>query len=106
MKIYISLPISGKDESKQRQIAKMWQRYFEAQGHIVSNPFDIYDRLIKLIPNPSLQVIMVEDLAELMTNDAIFLCNGWENSKGCLEEVELAIQQKLKFKFEKHIKVG
>lgn len=106
MKIYLSLPITGKDECKQRQIAKMWQRYYESKGHIVSNPFDIYDRLIKLIPNPSLRVIMTEDLTELMTNDAIFLCNGWENSKGCLEEVELAIQQKLKVMFENHIKVG
>lgn len=105
MHIYISLPITGKNESEQRRKAIMWQNYLESKGHIISNPFDIFDRLINLNPNPSYRAIMQDDLAELITCDAIFLCNGWEESKGCLEEVELAIQQKLKVMFEKHFQI-
>lgn len=113
MKIYLSLPINtpGYDIAVQRRIAKMWQRYFEAQGHIVSNPFDIYDRLCQFHKDthrkpPTRSEIMTEDITELITNDTIFFCNGWSNSKGCLEEAELATQYVIiDVIFEKYIKV-
>jgi len=112
MRIYISLPIEtpGFDISTQRRTARKWQLYFEAQGHVVSNPFEIYDRLCQFHRDthrkpPTRSEIMAEDLTELATNDVIFFCNGWEKSKGCLEEAELSWQQGIKVMFEKYMKV-
>ena len=112
IKTYISLPIDteGYDINLQRRKARMWQRYFEAEGHVVSNPFDIYDRLVQFHKDnhkqpPTRREIMTEDLTELMTNDHIFICDGWENSSGCIEEAELAISQNIKIQFEKYMNV-
>ncbi len=106
MKIYISLPITGKDETMQRRVAKMWQRYFESDGHVVTNPFDIKDMLDEYHINhnmkkPTWEQYMHEDLIELITNDALFLCDGWQDSNGCIEEVEMALHFKIKFMFER-----
>ncbi len=107
MKIYISIPITGHSDRKQRRKARMWQRYFEAEGHTVSNPFDIGDRLEKWHvhdkkPAPTYRDYMRDDIAELICCDAIFFVKGWDKSKGCLEESEVATQiMDLKILFEK-----
>lgn len=112
MKIYISLPIDteGYDITTQRWIAKKWQDHFEAKGYAVSNPFEIYDRLCQWNSNnaiepPTRLEIMTEDLTELVTNDVIFFCNGWSESKGCIEEAELAILLNKKVIFERNYKL-
>lgn len=97
MNIYISLPITEQDEATQRKKAEKWQKHFEKQGHKVSNPFEIGDRLeafhrrAKITP-PTYDQYMVEDLTELATNDVIFFCDGWHESKGCIIEAETAVQ--------------
>ena len=99
MRIYISLPIEtpGYDIVTQMRTARKWQRYFEHFGYEVSNPFDIYDRLCKFHkdarkPEPTREEIMREDITELICCNVIFFCNGWQNSKGCIEEAEVATQ--------------
>lgn len=107
-KIYLSLPIdtNGYDVSTQMRIARKWQRYFEAEGHTVVNPFDVYDKLCRFkkdagLKPPTRSEIMKEDIAELLFCNVIFLCNGWQNSKGCIEEAETATQfVKITVKFE------
>ena len=46
--IYISIPMTGKDEAQQRRKADYWTRHFEALGYEVINPFDIGDQLKKM----------------------------------------------------------
>ena len=44
--IYISIPMTGKDEAQQRRRADYWTRHFEALGYEVINPFDIGDAFL------------------------------------------------------------
>ena len=46
--IYISIPMTGKDEAQQRRKADYWTRHFEALGYEVINPFDLGDKLKKI----------------------------------------------------------
>jgi hypothetical protein len=106
MKIYISLPITGKDEKTQRRTARMWKLYWDSKGHTVINPFDLADRLDSLhriggLKPPTYREYMEVDLAELQTCDAIFFVNGWSESKGCIEEAEKAIICSIKPIFER-----
>ena len=109
MTIYLSIPITGKCELSQRKKAKMFQRYFEALGNEVVNPFDIYDQLRKchlMIPGkePTYEEILREDLCNLEWCSHIFLCDGWTESKGCITEVEKALEYNIKVLFESNYK--
>ena len=106
MKIYISLPITGKDETKQRQKAKAWQVYFKDRGIETINPFDVYDELRTKSPKePTYEEIMNEDLKYLDTCSHVILISGWQDSKGCIKEVERSIEKNLTFLFERKIKL-
>lgn len=78
MKIYLSLPISGRDENEARHHADLMKAALSRAGHDVVNPFDI-------IPckNPTYADYLCADLRELADCDAIFLCEGWQFSRGC-----------------------
>ena len=105
MIVYISLPITGKCEIKQRYIARKLQRKFEKSGHTVVNPFDLGDQLLKchlMIAKrePTYEEYMQEDLSNLDNCTHIFLCNGWSESKGCIREVERSLNCGIKFLYE------
>ena len=87
MRIYISLPISNMDEKQQREKADKIKSTLSKQGHIVVNPFDI----IPDKENPDWYDHIGADLRELAKCDAIYLCNGWMDSKGCRIEMNYAI---------------
>lgn len=90
--IYLSLPITGRDQEVQRRIAKAWQRYFEALGHIVINPFDVYDKEIKVRKHYGLPLdmtydeILELDMKELCKCDTILMFDDWDKSRGCILE--------------------
>ncbi len=109
MIVYISLPISGKCEIKQRIIAKKYQRKFEKLGHTVINPFDLADHLKKyhlMIAGrePTYEEYMQEDLCNLDFCSHIFLLNGWSESNGCIRECERALDNDIQFLFESTFK--
>jgi hypothetical protein len=94
--VYISLPISGKCEQKQRLKALDLQRKFESIGYEVVNPFDLADRLANSFrtigkAEPSYEDYLKEDLNNLEDCTHIFLCEGWRFSKGCVREAEHAL---------------
>lgn len=94
--IYISLPITGKCELKQRLKALEIKRKFEEKGFSVVNPFDLGDRLKRsfmLIGNsvPTYDDYMREDLNNLEDCTHIFLSDGWKLSSGCVREAEHAL---------------
>ena len=78
MRIYISIPITGHDELKQREKADMVGALLSRRGHETVNPFDIYAG-----KNPTYIDHLVADLKELYRCDAIVMCSGWTKSKGC-----------------------
>ena len=77
-KIYISIPITGKDYKKQREHADEIARSLSRQGMEVVNPFNIFAG-----KNPTYEDYLAYDLRALMDCDAVFFCEGWEKSFGC-----------------------
>lgn len=107
--VYISIPITGKRESTQRKKALKFQRKFEKMGFLVVNPFEIGDNLAKAYINisgrtPTYKEYMKEDLANLEWCSHIFLCDGWTESNGCMDEVDQSIRDGLTFLFESNYK--
>lgn len=78
MRIYISLPISNRDENEARHHADLMKAALSRAGHDVVNPFEIY-----VGTNPTYADYLCADLRKLADCDAIFLCEGWQFSRGC-----------------------
>lgn len=84
MKIYISLPITGR-EAEARHHADIVKAALSRAGHEVVNPFEIF-----VGKNPTYADYLCVDLRALAECDAIFLCNGWQSSRGCRIERNFA----------------
>lgn len=81
MKVYISGPITGvKDYRKKFQQA---EEYLKSLGHDVFNPCCLPDIF-------EYYQFMDLDLTALNFCDAIYLLNGWENSRGAKMELKEA----------------
>lgn len=80
MKIYISLPISGR-EKKARERAEKIAVALKELGHIPVNPFDIYAG-----ENPDYFDHICCDLRAMMDCDAVYFDKGYYNSCGCCIE--------------------
>lgn len=78
MKIYISVPITGHDETEVREHVEYVKTSLVSAGHSVVNPFDIAP-----CEKPTYADYLCADLRALADCDAIFLCNGWQFSRGC-----------------------
>lgn len=78
MRIYISLPITGR-EKEAREKADRVKTMLSKMGHGPINPFEIY-----IGPNATYGQCMGADVTALIDHaEAIFLCKGWRESKGC-----------------------
>lgn len=87
MKIYISIPISGMDEQKQREHADLMKNALSRAGHEVITPFEVFAG-----KNATYEEHICYDLLALSRRDAIFMCDGWQFSKGCRIEHNFAIE--------------
>ena len=93
-RIYISIPISGHDieEVKAKAIdiieRLLWDVFELKKGRNrpdVITPFDVCPE-----PDKPYSYYMGKDIEALLECDAIYLCEGWQNSKGCMAEFEVA----------------
>lgn len=79
-KIYISLPITGRDFDEVESEILYVSGVLEREGYRVVTPID-FD------VNPDLDTpyheLLGNDIKALMECDAICLCPGWEKSRGC-----------------------
>lgn len=92
--IYISLPISGHEDTYE-------QRLDEAVEYVKTN-YPEYERIItpkEVVKeledlysptNPEYKDYLTWDIGMIKICDAIFMCNCWENSKGCKAELAFA----------------
>lgn len=87
MKVYISLPISGRDIDEARQQADLAAAKLSRLGHRPVNPFNIYAGKY-----PTYADHLCCDLRALMDCDAIYMCDGWEKSGGCSIEFFVALK--------------
>lgn len=85
MKVYISLPITGKDIEEQKRHAEDVASFLLMAGHTPVSPFNN-----GLDANASYEEHMRADLKMLLDCDAIFMCKGASFSVGCLLEDEVA----------------
>ena len=97
MKVYVSLSISGYPIEERVAYANMVRNNLievisQTCGFLVRKknlrvvtPFDICSE-----PDKPYSYYMGKDIEALLECDAIFLCEGWQNSKGCMAEFEVA----------------
>lgn len=77
MKVYISLPITGQ-ELAARAKAVWVKRMLAASGHEPVSPFEV-----EAGKNPTNLEYLLADLRVLSGCDAVYLCDGWQFSRGC-----------------------
>ena len=112
--IFISQPMSGKSEeeilaTRQKEIEKIHQ-FFDADG-VEINIIDSYidDATRKCFEEHIGDGInwdihwLSQSLKMLAMADIIWLCEGWEHSKGCNIELECAIQYGLVIVYPEYI---
>ena len=87
LKVYISLPIQGKDIESQKKYAQDIALRIAVCGHEPVNP--VYNFLPDSAPRTA---PMKEDIRMLLDCNAIMMCHGWENSDGCRLEKNVAEQ--------------
>ena len=84
MKIYISLPITGR-EKEAREHADRIKAALSRAGHAPVNPFEIFHG-----KDAAYADRLCADLRALTVCDAIILCKDWQFSRGCRIEANFA----------------
>lgn len=105
--IYISLPITGRDETRQRRLAGLWAHVFTRKGYNVVNPFDLYEDLKTFLGRePSYDEIMKVDLSTLRSCTDMLLVDDWHNSNGCMDEIDVATKRGIKLHYDLKVKLN
>lgn len=88
MKIYISIPISGKDINIQSSLANAIAKKLESKGHTPLNPFSVPEMPSHITTEKEAYAYYIgEDMKMLLTADAILMVDHkWTKSKGCTIE--------------------
>lgn len=85
MKIYISLPITGRDMEEVEASCIFAAAIIEKKGHTAVSPLEVSPN-----PNASYAEHMGKDITALLECDAVLFLDGWEYSEGCLLEQRAA----------------
>lgn len=90
MKVYISIPISNKVYDEQKARAAEIAEELKKAGHDVVNPFDTPPPLEWYDVEQRYAYLLTRDIERLMACEAIFMCDGWQFSRGCRIERNVA----------------
>lgn len=85
MKVYISIPITGHLFRDVKKKAEQVKRTLSEKGHTPVSPLDLHGGKKKTYAQ-----YIGRDIEALVECDAIFLCSGWQESKGCSLEYQAA----------------
>lgn len=85
MKVYISLPISGKDIEEVKARCEEAKALITKDGHVPVSPLDLVTDL-----NAAYSEHMGRDIAALLECDAVMFLPGWTRSRGCRLEYQAA----------------
>lgn len=92
MRIYISLPISGKNIMTQTGIALTVAEQISDLGHEPVNPFDTPLAPPEWSERQKYAYYMGEDVKRLLMCDAVYFHPEWTKSKGCSTEHDIAVR--------------
>lgn len=87
--IYISLPISGHEDTYEQRLdaAVEYVKEKYPEYEYIITPKDIAERLEDYqIMKPKYKDYLLADMEAIAHCDAIFICKGWRDSKGCIVE--------------------
>ena len=101
MKVYISLPITGQDISDVEQRIGQAKEALRNFGH---EPISPLDPEVNNDRSKPYGVLLGNDIAALLTCDAVLLLDGWTVSRGCNLEMEAALIYKKEILFEYQLK--
>lgn len=86
MKIYVSVPITGRPLQEARQQADNWKKYLTSDWNEPITPFDVCSDE----EEHPYSYYMGRDIEALLECDAIIMTEGWEKSRGCNLEYSAA----------------
>lgn len=90
-KLYISLPITGRDLDNVKRHAKKVKGIWEERGYEVVTPFELVeDDNGEMEPLAYYAYCMGKCVEALLACDGIVMCKGWFDSKGCRTEYSVA----------------
>lgn len=90
-KLYVSLPITGRDLVSVKEHAAKVKKVWEKRGYEVVTPFDLVPENIEGMGEAEFYAYCMGKCVEaLLLCDGIVLCNGWFESKGCRAECDVA----------------
>lgn len=93
MKIYISLPISGRDIEEVEARCRFATGVIEKKGHTAVSPLEVSPDT-----DAPYSAHMGNDIAALLECDAVLFLDGWQESKGCqLEHKAAELYDKVKY---------
>lgn len=87
--IYISLPISGHEDTYEQRLdeAVEYVKFMHTEYEYIITPKEIAERLEDYQPmKPKYKDYLLADMEAIAHCDAIFMCSGWQDSKGCFSE--------------------
>ena len=90
--IYISLPIKGHEDTYEQRLNAAIVYVLEnfPEYEVIITPRAVAKRVDKLFTEfekkPEYKNYLLHDLIYIATCEAIFMCHGWDKSKGCLAE--------------------
>lgn len=90
MKIYISIPISGKNVMTQTGIALTVAEQISDLGHEPVNPFETPLAPPEWPERQKYAYYMGRDIEKLLLCDAVYFCERWHESRGCRVESYIA----------------
>lgn len=85
MKVYISIPITGHPIKEVREKVNEVKQKIVGRGHEPVSPLDLHGEEEKTYSQ-----YIGKDIEALIECDAVFLCSGWQESKGCSLEYHAA----------------
>lgn len=94
-KCYICLPISGQENTAIERANRASKIVKTELGYDPLTPMEINSESQETLDNPKrpIEYFMGNDIKALIGEcDAIYMCKGWESSKGCNVEFECAKQ--------------
>lgn len=85
-KVYISIPITGRELEVAKEHANRLKRIFEDNHYTAITPFDVCS-----VPDRPYSYYMGRDIETLLECDLICMGKDWDISKGCNCEYQTAL---------------